>query len=102
MSPSEYETSNIYLASFLRCQGMTFLGFKRASERRVLFRFASEPKLHVLLRLYWSGAPVELVPFGLFGALRNFKRLVRRRPNAAAPAPKLPAATDSPNSHAEH
>ena len=84
MSQSHYETSNVYLASFLRCQGADFLGFERVSERRVQFQFIADEKVHALLRLYWSSTPVPLVPLGLFGALRYFKSLIRRRPAIVA------------------
>jgi hypothetical protein len=86
MSPSQYETSNIYLASFLLCQGATLLCFERVSARRVQFRFASDEKLHELLRVSWNSVPVTLVPAHLFAALRRLKKIVRRRPAKATPA----------------
>ena len=44
MTSSQYETSNVYLASFLLCQGGTLLGYERVSPRRTLFRFRSDEK----------------------------------------------------------
>jgi len=93
MSPSHYETSNVYLASFLLCQGATLTGYEHVSLRRVVFRFASDERLHEWLRLYWCNAPITLLPDRLFGSLRRLKSLVRRRPekivSADASAPSL-------------
>jgi hypothetical protein len=96
-----YGTSNVYLASFLLCQGADFLGFERPSRRRFVYHFSADEKLHELLRLYWSATPISLVPDALFGSLRRLKSLVRGSPVQAAPASPSPA-TPSPISPADH
>lgn len=95
MPLSSYETANVYLASFLRSQGATLLGFERVGKRRVLFRFAADEKLHDLVRWYWGAAPVAIVPLALFGSLRRLKSMVRRRP---APTPGTALALPAPGS----
>jgi hypothetical protein len=94
MPSSHYETSNVYLASFLLYLGAVFIGFERVSKRRFLFRFRADEKLHEILRLYWRNTEVPLIPARLFGRLRRLKGLVRGSPvTSAQPLP--------PTSHAE-
>jgi hypothetical protein len=96
MSPSHYETSNVYLASFLLSQGATLTGHERVSPRRTMFRFRSDEALHELLRLYWRSDPLPVVPMRLFGSLQKLKSLIRKRPAAPdspAPSPQLPCPT---------
>jgi hypothetical protein len=80
MTASTYETSNVYLASFLFRQGATLDGFTRPSARRVVYRFLADEKLHELLRLYWGNFPLPIVAASLFAAVQQLKKLVRRRP----------------------
>ena len=77
--PSCYETFDVYLASYLLSQGAILQGHERVGKRRTLFRFASDEKLHELLRLYWRRLPMPVVPADLFAALRRLKSLIRRR-----------------------
>jgi hypothetical protein len=90
MTSVPYGTSNVYLASFLLCQGAVLLGFERPSRRRFVYRFSADEKLHELLRLYWSATPINLVPDALFGSLRRLKSLVRGSPVQAVPASSSP------------
>jgi hypothetical protein len=103
MTPSLYETSNVYLASFLYSQGITLDGFTRPSARRVVYRFLADETLHELLRLYWGNFPLPIVPTSLFDALQNLKRLVRRRPVGFTQRPlySSPPAALPPPGHAE-
>src|SRR4051812_37723216 len=80
MPPSHYETSDVYLASFLLCKGATLLGYRRPSLRRVVFRFHADEELHWWLHLYQGNAPLAIVPRALFGSLRGLKSHIRRRP----------------------
>jgi hypothetical protein len=90
MSRSHYETSNVYLAAFLLCQGAVLTGYERVSPRRTLFQFRSDEKLHELLRLYWRNDPQPVVSAQLFASLQRLKSLIRKRPAPpAAPAPSL-------------
>lgn len=93
MTPSHYETSNVYLASFLLCQGAFLAGWHRASERRVVFRFFASENVHELVRLYWSRTPTAVIPLRLYTSLWELKRMVSRRPTPVRKEPpRLPAA----------
>jgi hypothetical protein len=85
MTASLYETSDVYLASFLLCQGATLQSYEHASPRRVVFRFVTDEQFHAMLRLYWSNAPATVVPSALFTALRRLKSLIRRQPGVQRP-----------------
>ena len=85
LPPSQYETSDVYLAAFLLCMGAKFLGFSRPSKRRVLFQFRSDEQLHELLRLYWKNGEVSLIPARLFGSLRRLKGIVREAAAVTSP-----------------
>jgi hypothetical protein len=91
MSPSRYETSNVYLASFLLCLRASFVGFQRVSKRRFLFFFQADEKLHELLRQYWRNVEIMVVPARLFAALQRLKSLTRGSPvgplQSVTPAP---------------
>lgn len=77
MTGPRYETSDIALASFVLSQGATLLGYCRPSPRRAVFRFRADERLHELLRLYWSRAPVAAIPVELYRSLHRLKSLVR-------------------------
>ena len=66
-----YETSDVYLASYLLCQGATLTDTERVGKRRTIFRFATDEYLHSLLRVYWSNDRILVPPTRLFGALRT-------------------------------
>jgi hypothetical protein len=83
MTASHYETSNVYLASFLLCQGATLAEYEHVTHRRVMFRFEANEKLHELLRIYWSHTQDPVVPASLFDSLQRLKSLVRRKPGTA-------------------
>jgi hypothetical protein len=73
-------TTDPYLASFLLNQGGVLLYCERLGPKRVEFNFAADRRLHDVLRLYWSGVPVEVVPSRLFDALRFLKSRSLTRP----------------------
>src|SRR5205085_33573 len=83
MSVIEYATNDPYLASFVLSEGAVLLGCRRLAPKRVEFRFESDWRLHELLRLYWGGQPIRLVPADLFRAHRYLKRrtVVRDEPD---------------------
>lgn len=68
-----YRTNDPYLAAFLVSEGAPLAGRTRLGPKRVEFRFEADERLHHLLRLYWSGQPLFLVPSGLFRSLRRLK-----------------------------
>lgn len=79
-TPPLYPTNDAYLGSFLLSQGAVLAGFTRLGPKTVEFRFAADRRLHDLLRLYWSGQPVLVVPARLHAALRLLKRRSFIRP----------------------
>jgi hypothetical protein len=75
-----HRTCDTYLASFLTSQKAVLAGCTRLSPKKVEFRFVADRRLHDLLRLYWSGEPVWLVPSRLLEAHRTLKsRSLTRR-----------------------
>lgn len=80
MALSPYETSDVYLASYLLCQGATLLGTERVGPRRTIFRFESNEFLHSVLRVYWSNDRILVPPTQLFHALRKLKSRIRKQP----------------------
>lgn len=75
-----YETSDVYLASYLICQGATLLETERVGPRRTIFRFDSNEFLHALLRVYWSNDDIQVPPTRLFNSLRSLKSRIRKKP----------------------
>ena len=73
MLASHHKTTDTYLASFLLSQGAPLADCRRLGPKRVEFCFVADERLHGLIRLYWSGEPVLLVPAKLLGALRQLK-----------------------------
>ncbi len=73
MPPPLYRTTDFHLAGFLKSQGVALEGCTRVGPKRVEFRFIADRRLHELLRLYWSGQPILLVPGRLTEALRTLK-----------------------------
>lgn len=80
-----YETSDVYLASYLLCQGTTLLGTERVAPRRTTFRFESDEFLHALLRAYWSNDDIVVPATRLFDALRGLKSRIRKKPQPRTP-----------------
>jgi hypothetical protein len=74
MRSTLYATNDPYLASFVLSQGAVLAGYTRLGPKRVEFRFVADRALHDLLRLYWSGERVPVVPARLFDALRMLKK----------------------------
>ena len=66
MTPPAYTTTDPYLACFLVCEGGQLTGLLRTGPKKVLYSFAPSRELHVLLRLYWGGQPLPVVPSKLF------------------------------------
>jgi hypothetical protein len=103
MPLSPYETSDVYLASYLICQEATLVETERVGPRRTIFRFTSDAYLHALLRNYWSNDQILVPPTRLFESLRKLKSRIRRRPQQdgtrkqfAELKPVSPSADDLP------
>jgi hypothetical protein len=73
--PATYITHDVHLACFLVNEGATFLGCKRLKPKKVAFSFVADERLHMLLRLYWRGQPLPVVPAKLLAALHKLKCL---------------------------
>jgi hypothetical protein len=68
-------TTDFYLASFLCHKGAKLLSMRRFGPKKVEFRFAANAELHHLLRLYWSGNIIPVIPWEMFMCLRRLKCL---------------------------
>ncbi len=79
MALSPYETSDVYLASYLLCMDATLVETERIGPRRTVFRFESNEFLHALLRVYWSNDRILIPPTLLFDSLRKLKSRIRRK-----------------------
>src|SRR4051812_15495975 len=82
MSFLPYETSDVYLASYLLCQGATLLETERVSPRRTIFRFESDEYVHSLLRAYWSNDDIVVPATRLYDSLRGLKSRIRKKPQS--------------------
>ena len=80
MNAALHRTTDPYLASFLSSQKAALAGCTRIGPKKVEFRFVADRRLHALLRLYWSGEPVLLVPARLLASLRALKSRSITRP----------------------
>jgi len=73
MHDATYPTTDPHLAAFLVSERADLTSLKRVGPKKVLFLFAADRELHVLLRLYWGGQPLPVVPTKLFAALHDLK-----------------------------
>lgn len=75
MAAPVHLTRDFYLAAFLVHKGASLVGIRRIGPKKVEFRFEAGEPLHGLLRLYWSGNIVPVVPGEMFLCLRKLKCL---------------------------
>lgn len=73
MISPEYTTTDAHLAAFLVSEGAPLYYFQRLSPKKVLFSFPPSAELHVLLRLYWGGHPIPVIPSKLLATLHDLK-----------------------------
>ncbi|MDB5312546.1 MAG: hypothetical protein JWO38_6748 [Gemmataceae bacterium] len=73
MTSPQYTTTDPHLAAFLVSEGAALTSLTRTGPKRVLFSFTASRELHVLLRLYWGGHPIPVVPFQLLVTLHDLK-----------------------------
>ncbi len=71
----QYLTTDFYLAAFLCNRGGALLSLRRLGPKKVEFRFRTGEQLHELLRLYWSGNLVPVIPWELFMCYHRLKCL---------------------------
>ncbi|MGL4553344.1 MAG: hypothetical protein ACRC33_19430 [Gemmataceae bacterium] len=85
-----YRTRDIYLASFLISEEAEVLSIMRLGPKTVEVCFATDWRLHELLRFYWSERPLSVIPLKLFDALKVVKSRSRVR-GGTGPATDEPA-----------
>lgn len=69
-----YETSDIYIAAFLMTVGADLVGVDRSDRKRVKFQLKTDPETREeLVRGYWSGKAMTIVPSQLFSCLKHLK-----------------------------
>jgi len=68
-----HKTTDPYLASFVLSEGAILTGCRRVGPKKVEFGFVADHTLHALLRVFWSGQLILVVPARLFEALRVLK-----------------------------
>ena len=73
MTKPTYTTTDPHLASFLVSEEAVLVCLERVGPKKVLFSFEASRELHVLLRLYWGGQPLPVVPSRLFATLHALK-----------------------------
>jgi hypothetical protein len=73
MISPQYTTTDSHLAAFLVSEGAPLTRLKRIGPKKVRFSFSASRELHVLLRLYWGGHPLPVVPFRLLATLHDLK-----------------------------
>jgi hypothetical protein len=73
MPPVLYKTNDPYLASFILSEHAVFVGCRRLGPKTVEYSFVADRTLHALLRVYWSGRLILIVPARLMDALRFLK-----------------------------
>lgn len=98
MNQPLYKTIDIYLASFLLCQGAKLVSYEKVRPKRTEFRFIADEDLHHQLRLYWSRERVLVVPFQLLGSLYRLKCLAI----ALGRQHEVTKTIDSPPAHVEY
>ena len=79
MTAAQYRTTDRYLAAFLCFKGAVLEDWQRLGPKKVEFCFTAGPRLHELLRLYWSGHLLPLIPSQLFKVHHRLKCLAIER-----------------------
>jgi hypothetical protein len=80
MTDALYTTNDPHLAAFLACEGARFVGLERLGPKRVHYSFVADRELHLLLRQYWGGHAIPVVPFKLLDTLHTLRCLSIARP----------------------
>jgi len=77
-----FDSTDIYLCSFLVTRGAVLDGVERDASGKVRFLLHAESKgvLDEWVRAYWSSEPVLLVPSRLLGSLKHLKSLLHSHP----------------------
>ena len=70
-----YTTTDPHIAGYLDASGAALDHCRRLGPKKVAYRFVADARLHSLLRLYWSGQTVPMVPGQFAESLRKLKRM---------------------------
>lgn len=70
----EYETTDFYLASFLKCKGYDLAGLRKSGSRTV-FRFVDKGSRENDMLSYYNGKG-KVAPQSLISAIREMKALI--------------------------
>lgn len=83
MNPHDrFDSSDIYLCSYLVARGAVLDGVERETTGKVRFLLHAETRaaLDEWVRLYWSNEEVLLVPSRLLSSLKHLKSLLHSSP----------------------
>jgi hypothetical protein len=69
-----FETTDFYLASYLRCAGYALLGLRREGTRAV-FIFTDRPERRSTVMAFYANQG-SVPPLAFVGAIRNLKALI--------------------------
>ncbi|MCD4847589.1 MAG: DUF5659 domain-containing protein [Candidatus Aegiribacteria sp.] len=73
-SPPEYETTDFYLASFLKSTGYLLAGLGK-SGNRTIFKFGDKPERNSDILAYYNGEG-SVPPLSLISAIKEMKALI--------------------------
>lgn len=73
-SPERFETTDFYLACYLRCIGYALDGVRRDG-RRVVFSFGDKPDRRIDLMAFF-GNKAEVKPLQFVSAIKDLKALI--------------------------
>jgi len=73
-SPAEYETTDFYLASYLRSKGYSIIRLGK-SGNRTIFKFGDKPERNKDILAYYNGEG-SVPPLSLISAIKEMKALI--------------------------
>ncbi len=73
MTTPTYTTTDPNLAAFLWNEGASLRGLRRLAPKRVEYAFTADAELHDLLRQYWGGDELPIVPSKLLATRHQLK-----------------------------
>ena len=73
-SPPEYETTDFYLASYLRSKGYSIASLGK-SGNRTIFKFGDKPERNSDILAYYNGKG-SVPPLSLISAIKEMKALI--------------------------
>lgn len=75
MTKATYTTIDPHLATFLWNEGANLCGLQRLGPKTMQYSFTADAELHVLLRQYWGGHELPIVPAKLLATRHKLKCL---------------------------